>query len=94
MKVSGSINSIITDPTLRMSFLSLSGLSLLFLMNDSPILARDRQQRPFPFEQGLTDFHSSIKIEKYCTAAEGPVIVGKLLMQVKEAVQQLFHYGE
>ena len=82
MKVSGSINSIITDPTLRTSFLSLSGSSLLFLMNDSPMLARDHQQRPCISEKGLTDFHSSVKVEKYCTAAECPVIVAKLPVQV------------
>ena len=34
------------------------------------------------FRMGLTDFHSSVQVEKYCTAAERPVIVGKLLIQV------------
>jgi len=34
------------------------------------------------FRKGLTDFHSSVQVKKYYTAAERPVIVGKLLMQV------------
>ena len=84
MYVVGSISSII-----KMSLRSLSGVSRLFSMKESPTFAKRYQWPPTPGPLKLTDFHPSVEVKEDRAAIERAMSQTKLFVYVEEAVHHL-----